>query len=365
MTKFGDVSTAADYVAEAVVDTAAPSSPSAGELWFDTDEATTALGSAALNNTTDFVLAASLPAPPPNVQVFTTPGSATWTKPTAPTGCMAYTLVEGVLIGGGGAGASGRKGAAGSVRGGGAGGAPGMVTRFVLPIAAFGATETIVVGRGGVGGASVTTSDTNGVDGEFHIDVDSIVGAGSLGIRAGGGGDVSTGQSRGGTTAGGTKGWPGHGSSGYAEGGAGGTGAGGTGASVNGGFTVEGSSGAGGGAGVSAGNAAAAGGMAGVLGNATRVAMDGQVNGIGTGTPGGTVGASPNGTDGISRATGDITTGTSGGGGASSTTGDAGRGGDGGLYGGAGGGGGAAVNAVGNSGRGGNGAQGVVMMICR
>lgn len=90
-------------------------------------------------------------APPvTDVQAFTTAGTTSWTKPTG------AKYVEVTVIGGGGAGGSGTP--VNNVIGGGGGG--WGYKRF--DASALGATETIVVGAGGVAGANNTAGGSGG-----------------------------------------------------------------------------------------------------------------------------------------------------------------------------------------------------------
>jgi hypothetical protein len=68
------------------------------------------------------------------------------------------------VCGASGGGGSGRRGAAGTVRCGGGGGAAGSFAKLEIDVAALGGDTTLLVtvGAGGVGGAVVTTDDTNG-----------------------------------------------------------------------------------------------------------------------------------------------------------------------------------------------------------
>lgn len=94
-----------------------------------------------------------------NVQIFSTAGTFTWTRPNK------ITEYEAWLMGSGGSGGGGRKGAAGTVRGGGSGGGGAPVHKFngfavssVFPSA----TESVTVGDSVAGGAAQTGNDTNG-----------------------------------------------------------------------------------------------------------------------------------------------------------------------------------------------------------
>lgn len=96
--------------------------------------------------------------PPPNVQIFDTPGvGQTWTKPPG------VSVVHIVLIGGGGGGGGGRaQTAAGQNAAGGGGGGGGGMTEVTLPASALTATCRVDVGGGGIGGAAATGSGNGG-----------------------------------------------------------------------------------------------------------------------------------------------------------------------------------------------------------
>ncbi len=91
-----------------------------------------------------------------DVQTFTTAGTATWTKPSGKT--MAWVRVWA----GGSGGGSGARQATTVARYGGGGGATGGYVESIIPLSLLGSTETVTVGAGGNGGASVTTDSTNG-----------------------------------------------------------------------------------------------------------------------------------------------------------------------------------------------------------
>lgn len=94
-----------------------------------------------------------------DVQVFTTLGLSTWTKPSG------VKSVEVILIGGGGGGGAGRRGAAGTIRFGGCGGGAGGLTINNYPDPSLlGATEGVYVGAGGAGG-TVSSDNTDGGNG--------------------------------------------------------------------------------------------------------------------------------------------------------------------------------------------------------
>jgi hypothetical protein len=269
------------------------------------------------------------------VDVYSTAGTFTWTKPAN------AKLVNIVVISGGGGGGSGRKAGVGSQASGGGGGGGGSYSLRDIAASILGSTETVVVGSGGTGGASVTANSTNG-----NIGVTGGNSSFGAWIQVTGGGGAGTA-----TTANGPAG---AGSSARAmfqggNGSAGGAGAG----TLTGGSNVN-ISGAGGGAG-------------GGLPAAATVGFTGSAGGtcLGSWFSGGTANGGAIGGNGASApnvAAGFAASGSAGGGGGSSVTGNAGNGGNGGLYGGAGGGGGAALDNVGNSGAGGNGANGIVIV---
>lgn len=255
-----------------------------------------------------------------NVQVFTTTGSFTWTKPAG----ARYVDVQ--IVGAGGGGGSGRKGASLSIRSGGGGGAGGGATIISVPASNFGATVSGAVGAGGTGGASQATNSTNGATG-------STGGASTFGIfRANGGGPGAAGTIT--TAVGGTGGGATFG------GGAGGAGAGS--AAGTAGASSSFTSGGGGGGGINASD---------VLVNATSGGFANSTN-LAQATP--NTSPTPHGLI--------MPVGLGAGGASAALTGNATTGFNGGLYGGGGGGGGAATDGSGNSGAGGNGANGIVII---
>ena len=90
------------------------------------------------------------------IDTYTTAGSTTWTKPSW------AKLVKVIAIGPGGPGGSGGRYATSSDRYGGGGGASGAVVVATFPASYLGDTETVVVGSGGSGGASVGTDNLGG-----------------------------------------------------------------------------------------------------------------------------------------------------------------------------------------------------------
>ncbi len=94
-----------------------------------------------------------------DVQVFTTPGTATWTKPAGKT----MALVK--IWAGGNGGGSGSRLPSTQARSGGAGGTAGGFIQMFVPLSTLASTVTVTVGSGGAGGASVTTDSTNGNQG--------------------------------------------------------------------------------------------------------------------------------------------------------------------------------------------------------
>jgi hypothetical protein len=126
-----------------------------------------------------------------NIQSFTTAGTHTWTKPAN------AKWVVGYMFGAGGGGGSGARNAITGVRSGGGGGAGGGVLKFFFDATALSATETVLIGAGGLGGAARTTDTTAGAGGSFggetrlgskmYVAPGSPGGAGSLTSSATGG----------------------------------------------------------------------------------------------------------------------------------------------------------------------------------
>lgn len=262
------------------------------------------------------------------VDVYTTPGTYTWTKPA---GAKSVSLM---MFGGGGGGASGAKNASqAAARVGGGGGAGGGYFHVVVPSSALESTETVIVGVGGTAGGARNTD-----------------GAGITG-GAGGNSQFANFRALGGVAGGGT------GSGGAAVqasnngGSASGTGSAG-GGGVPSSLTVAfqpGGPGGGGGGGILAGGQTTSAGGAGGRNNVLNLA--GGINGT-INNPGGNGAAAP---------TNYPTPGSGGGGGGASVTGNGGNGGAGG-YPAAGGGGGGATETGAQSGAGGAGAAGMVIV---
>lgn len=271
----------------------------------------------------------------PDVQAFT--ASGTWTKPA---GALMSSIT---MFSGGAGGGSGRRGAAASVRTGGGGGAGASRELFTLPASTLGATEAVIVGVGGAGGAAVTVDSTSGNAGASG-------GISTFGPRAGsifvarsaapsGGIAGGTGAAAGGTAAS----WGlGAGSNGGASSA---TGAGGS----TGIDSTAACSGGGGGGGITSADVANAGGG----GGRTVVTQFNAAGGAATGA---------NGAAGYASDVNAARPGGGGGGGGGATAAAGGTGGVGGIYGGGGGGGGASLNGF-NSGAGGDGGGGIVLVI--
>lgn len=270
------------------------------------------------------------------VNVYTNPGTYTWSRPA---GAVWYRASG---FGGGGGGSSGRRGAAGTDRSGGPGGSGGNYSEVEGPAVLLGETETVVVGGGGVGGEAVETDSTNGRSGANGTN--SSFGT-WVAANAGGGGGAAgtTGGTRGAGSLSVNSMW-------YSSGGYGATGTNGPGLPGNVSVGYSGAPGGGSGGGLGADDVSKAGG-----------------NGAHTSGPyywaavaGGAAGAA--GSNGQSRAAGLCYAGNSGSGGGGNSVGPGGNGGHGGNYGAGGGGGGASVNGY-LSGAGGNGGSGIVVVV--
>jgi hypothetical protein len=251
-----------------------------------------------------------------DIQLYTTAGTATWTKPV---GCK---TVRAILIGGGGGGGSGHASAS-SNRGGGGGGAGGGITEITYQASSLPSNLTVTVGAGGAGGAGVVANNDGnpGVAGTAS----TLTATGTTYARAAGGAAGAQGTNT--TGAGGAVGALGDALYAGGAGGAGGT----PGVAGSAGAATIGAPGGGGGAGMSSSGTTANGGNGG-----TRMS-------IGTGGSGATAGAG--------TAVGIY---GSGGGGSPSLAGTSLAGGAG-IYGSGGGGSGAATVATGAGGAGGTG----------
>jgi hypothetical protein len=93
-------------------------------------------------------------AQPERIDIYTTPGTTTWTKP------VGAKSVEVILVGGGGGGGGGGKRPDGQAHSGGGGGAGAGRTFATMPASSLPDTVSLEVGAGGTGGAGATGNDT-------------------------------------------------------------------------------------------------------------------------------------------------------------------------------------------------------------
>ena len=283
--------------------------------------------------------------PATDVQIYTTTGAFTWTKPAW---ADATSNVTCYLLGGGGGGGSGRLGAAASIRCGGGGGASGAFTAYEFKAGDLGATVAGSVGVGGTGGAAQSTASTNGTNGAAG-GATNFGTARALGGSGGAGGTATTGA--GGAAVGSATYWTMAGVAGASASTTGAAGVAGTaGPSVSGG--------GGSGAGLTSANAAAAGGAGGTASAAALTT---------TAATGGTAGTSGGGTGGNGSAFTYLyaqALGSGGGGGGSNAATAGGAGGNGGGKGAGGGGGAGALDGT-SSGKGGDGSPGWAIVVTR
>jgi hypothetical protein len=268
--------------------------------------------------------------------------TSTWVKPDWAKKVTVF------LLGGGSGGGSGRRGSTTVNRTGGGGGAGSGYWSAQYEASTLPATVLVTIGQGGLGGASVTTDDTDGNAGQSGgaTSFGSYITTGTT--TGGDGGDTSTGVSGGNMILAlstflaqqrgsqGLGGFPSNGQSSTA------------------GQYLDGSLGSGGGAGANASNTTTANGGTYQPTN-WLTTYPTWLFGAG-GTNGG------NGGNGSNNQTGYLLFGSSGGGGSYKTSQATGNGGNGGY--GAGGGGGAASDNGFNSGAGGNGGNGLCIIIC-
>jgi len=133
-----------------------------------------------------------------DVQIFTTPGTSTWTKP------YGVQFVYVVCIGGGGGGGGGQVANLNIAKGGCAGGGGGAYAWRMYSASDLSESETVVVGSGGNGGSSGAAGNAGSVSSfSTGIDILSAFGgggaagpnnSGSVSGGGGGGGTVSAGS---------------------------------------------------------------------------------------------------------------------------------------------------------------------------
>ena len=335
----------------------APTSPTNGDIW-----TTTAGVYARVNGATQTLGGGGGGGGGIDIQVFgssSTSGTFTWTKPA--NAKMVYLW----MVGGGHGGGSGARYANTSTRGGGGGGAGGNAYARWLNAAFLGATETVTVGTGVAGGASVTTDNTAGNAPTTVTNVfSSFAGFRTYGPAGGGQGGSNTASGTGST---GGNHIVDFGTIANVVGGTGNSGA--TGTTPASGTTYHAGLVAGGGGGgvgqapsaitnVNGGAGSKHGAYTDMSGAGLITAVAGGVGGVAS-----TLTAAGNGVDGgFSSSVNTFRAGTGGGGGYYRTGVAGGAGGNGGWPGGGGGGGGASDNGF-ASGAGGNGANGIVVLI--
>jgi hypothetical protein len=277
--------------------------------------------------------------PVSDVKYYTS--NATWTNPYPSSSRRVFVR----LVGGGGGGGSGRRSAAGTIRCGGGGGAAGGLVEFWTLTTELGATQSVVIGAGGAGGAAVSAITTNGNAGTVGGST-SFAGTVAIGGNAGAGGNDGNGP--GGTSQGGALVVGVTAQSNTPGGNAGAAGASGSAVPA---ISFLAPTGGGGGGGLDVDNTNRLGGAGGAIGTAAAMSV------LAGGT-GGAVGGGNGGNGNAGRGSG-----TGGGGGGSINTGNGGNGGNGGGFGSGGGGGAAGTNSIGSSGAGGNGRSGYALII--
>ena len=260
----------------------------------------------------------------PDVQDFSTVGTATYSPVAGAKGYLVY------LLAGGGGGGAGAKNAEGVLRAGGCGGTSGGAVTAFIPASLVTGDITITIGDGGNGGASQTTNTSSGAAGSAGGDTSF----GSLLVAKGGYGGVGGGTAVANRAFGNEPPsmWP----------------VGISGLNGDNGSLLGPHQG---------GNGHAGGGSAGGYRTAGNANSFVNVGGKGTG---GTGGASSGAAGGAGSS---LWGGGGGAGGAAAATGTATAGGAGGAPSGGGGGGGAGVNTVGNSGAGGKGGKGFARVV--
>lgn len=113
--------------------------------------------------------------PDPNILIFTSNG--TWNKPAG----LKYIKVQ--LVAGGGSSSSHNGGAGGFNGGISAGGAAGGYSEKIISADDLGATETVTVGQGGLGGASGLDQGNNGASSSFGSHLSATGGTRGNGAR--------------------------------------------------------------------------------------------------------------------------------------------------------------------------------------
>ena len=124
---------------------------------------------------------------PTDIQVFSTAGNYTWTKPSG------VIEVEVYAIGGGGGGGGGAGSIGGNSSGGGGGGGGGSLGFKKFNASSLGSTENITIGAGGTGGAGATGNASAGTDGGTTSFGTTVLLQANGGTKGGGGTTSSAG----------------------------------------------------------------------------------------------------------------------------------------------------------------------------